>query len=205
VYRGRHETLGSQAKHRDTGRCGMTVHQMVSESKALCGRLVTQGTGRDCGNCARVAKSREMLVPVVNLRPGVSLGEYEAAHAEAICAAHAMADAAQAYDASQFDDTITDGTIIVIRAERVVGVLVGAWPVAVTPARGEFHALAVTPSVANEYAQYTGPWAHAVNLAEAMGFMAESVATDRTDAPAPRKLRKHKSTKATRARRGGAW
>jgi hypothetical protein len=62
----------------------MTVHQMVSESKALCGRLVTQGTGRDCGNCARVAKSREMLVPVVNLRPGVSLGEYEAAHAEAI-------------------------------------------------------------------------------------------------------------------------
>jgi hypothetical protein len=202
----------------------MTVHQMVSESKALCGRLVTQGTGRDCGNCARVAKSREMLVPVVNLRPGVSLGEYEAAHAETICAAHAMADAAQAvsdwrngprvieypttaeaYDASQFDDTITDGTIIVIRAERVVGVLVGAWPVAVTPARGEFHALAVTPSVANEYAQYTGPWAHAVNLAEAMGFMAESVATDRTDAPAPRKLRKHKSTKATRARRGGAW
>lgn len=38
----------------------MTVHQMVSESKSLCGRQVTQGTGSECGNCARVAKSREI-------------------------------------------------------------------------------------------------------------------------------------------------
>jgi hypothetical protein len=34
-------------------------HLMVSESKSKCGRLVTQGTGADCKNCARVQASQD--------------------------------------------------------------------------------------------------------------------------------------------------
>lgn len=34
-------------------------HQMVSESKSLCGRLVTQGTGADCKSCVRVRASKD--------------------------------------------------------------------------------------------------------------------------------------------------
>lgn len=189
----------------------MTVHQMVSESKSLCGRQVTQGTGSECGNCARVAKSREITarLDAMEARETAAREQYRA---EAFAVAGwrngprviEYTSTEEAYNASQCDETITDGTVFIIRSERVVGVMISAWPVAVTPARGEFHALAVIPSAANEYAQYTGPWAHAVNLAEAMGFMAEPVVTDHTEAPAPRKLRKHKSTKTTRARRGGA-
>ena len=34
-------------------------HEMVSESKSLCGRLVTQGTGADCKSCVRVRASKD--------------------------------------------------------------------------------------------------------------------------------------------------
>lgn len=52
-----------------------------------------------------------------------------------------FADTGLAYDASQCDDEIRDGDILVVESERVVGVLVGAWPVAVTSEHGQFHTL----------------------------------------------------------------
>lgn len=53
--------------------------------------------------------------------------------------AHHFHSTGEAYDASQVRDSIRDGDVLVVASESVVGVFVGAWPVAVTPTQGEFH------------------------------------------------------------------
>jgi hypothetical protein len=45
----------------------------------------------------------------------------------------------EAYDETQTNEDISDGDILVVPSENVVGYLVEAWPVAVTRARGQFH------------------------------------------------------------------
>jgi hypothetical protein len=52
---------------------------------------------------------------------------------------HRSAATGEAYDASQCDDAIRDGDVLSVPSEGVVGVLVGAWPVAITAQRGCFH------------------------------------------------------------------
>jgi hypothetical protein len=52
---------------------------------------------------------------------------------------HVFDDSGDAYDASQCDDKIKDGDVLVVPSERVVGVLIEAWPVAVSTEHGEFH------------------------------------------------------------------
>lgn len=54
---------------------------------------------------------------------------------------HRFDSTGEAYGASQCDDDIKDGDVLVVTSERVVGVLCKAWPVAVTEARGSFHTL----------------------------------------------------------------
>jgi len=44
-----------------------------------------------------------------------------------------------AYDISQYDDDVKDGDILIVPSEGVVGILVQAWPSAVTEEHGEFH------------------------------------------------------------------
>lgn len=52
---------------------------------------------------------------------------------------HHFESSGEAYDASQCYDEIKDGDVLVIKSERVVGVLHKAWPVALTPNFGKFH------------------------------------------------------------------
>lgn len=54
---------------------------------------------------------------------------------------HRFDDTSDAYDAAQCDPSVSDGDILVIDSEMVVGVLVEAWPVAVTRQTGAFHRL----------------------------------------------------------------
>ncbi|MER5638294.1 hypothetical protein ABT095_15195 [Kitasatospora sp. NPDC002227] len=54
-------------------------------------------------------------------------------------AVHRFDSTAEAYDATQCDEEIRDGDVLVIESEGVVGFLVEAWPVAVTAVRGELH------------------------------------------------------------------
>ncbi|MCC9309889.1 hypothetical protein LN042_22925 [Kitasatospora sp. RB6PN24] len=54
-------------------------------------------------------------------------------------AVHRFDSTAEAYDATQCDEEIRDGDVLVIEAESVVGFLVKAWPVSATAARGELH------------------------------------------------------------------
>jgi hypothetical protein len=52
---------------------------------------------------------------------------------------HTFGSTGEAYDASQCDDNIKNGDVLIIPSERVAGVLVEAWPVAVTAECGHFH------------------------------------------------------------------
>jgi hypothetical protein len=52
---------------------------------------------------------------------------------------HTFGDTGTAYDSSQCRDDIHDGDVLVVAPEGVVGILVGAWPVAVTQEAGHFH------------------------------------------------------------------
>jgi hypothetical protein len=52
---------------------------------------------------------------------------------------HTFETTGEAYDASQTDDRIRDGDILHVPTEDVVGILLEAWPVAITEKHGEFH------------------------------------------------------------------
>jgi len=54
-------------------------------------------------------------------------------------AVHTFDSTGEAYDASQCDDDISDGDVLVVPSESVVGVLIQAWPCAVGTLHGEFH------------------------------------------------------------------
>jgi len=45
----------------------------------------------------------------------------------------------EVYDDAQTNDGVHSGDVLVVPRERVVGFLIGAWPVAVTSERGAFH------------------------------------------------------------------
>lgn len=54
---------------------------------------------------------------------------------------HVFGSTGAAYDASQTSEEISDGDVLVVESERVVGIMVEAWPIAVTRQSGEFHVL----------------------------------------------------------------
>lgn len=57
---------------------------------------------------------------------------------------HFFTSTGEAYDASQTRDEITDGDILIVPSENVIGFLYEAWPSVLngTPERGAFHELA---------------------------------------------------------------
>jgi hypothetical protein len=57
-------------------------------------------------------------------------------------AVHRFATTGEAYNASQTHDEIRDGDVLAVEPEGVYGVLVAAWPIAVTEGTGAFHGLA---------------------------------------------------------------
>lgn len=80
---------------------------------------------------------------------------------------HTFRTTAEAYNASQTDDAIRDGDVLVATDERVAGVMVRAWPTAITSTTGEFHSLADSLTWADVDA---GRYALAVQVAEAVTF-----------------------------------
>lgn len=81
---------------------------------------------------------------------------------------HYFASSGAAYDASQCDDRIKDGDILVAGAEGVVGILYDvAWPVAVTKAVGEFGAFKDGYVIDDKYADQV---AAAVAKAKELGY-----------------------------------
>lgn len=57
---------------------------------------------------------------------------------------HFFPSAVEAYDASQCTDNIIDGDLLVIPSEGVLGILIEAWPTAITVNHGEFHRRALS-------------------------------------------------------------
>ena len=54
---------------------------------------------------------------------------------------HHFSSTSEAYSASQTREDIHDGDVLAVISERVVGILVDAWPTAISEAHGEFHRL----------------------------------------------------------------
>lgn len=54
---------------------------------------------------------------------------------------HTFDSTSEAYAATQTDESIEDGDVLLVPSEHVAGVLIEAWPVAVTHLRGQFHRL----------------------------------------------------------------
>jgi hypothetical protein len=71
-----------------------------------------------------------------------------------------------AYDVTQTSDEIFDGAVLIVASERVVGVMVEAWPTAVTVEHGAFHTFA-EPITTEPHASAI-VWAR--DLAEVFGF-----------------------------------
>jgi len=84
-------------------------------------------------------------------------------------------DTGEAYNATQTDDRIRNGDVLVVPSERVAGILVEAWPTAVTEAHGHFHRffkprpdVYAFPSVSGGGKTYN--YAAAIEYAEAFDF-----------------------------------
>ncbi len=55
---------------------------------------------------------------------------------------HFFDSTGEAYDSAMCSDEIKDGDILIVKEERVIGVLIEAWPSAVTFDKGQFHCMA---------------------------------------------------------------
>jgi hypothetical protein len=94
-------------------------------------------------------------------------------------------DTGEAYDASQCNDSIEDGAVLVAEDDQVVGILIQAWPTAVTTAYGAFHGYLTAEEFAGLDDARTEPiyaasYAVAVAVAEKRGWAVavESFAVD---------------------------
>lgn len=81
---------------------------------------------------------------------------------------HYFLDSGSGYDATQTDDRITDGDVLVVKSEGVVGILYDvAYPVAITAAVGQFGAFRDDALPKESYA---GQIEKAIAIATAQGF-----------------------------------
>nr|WTB35214.1 hypothetical protein OG781_42295 [Streptomyces sp. NBC_00830] len=92
-----------------------------------------------------------------------------AAEDAALLAVHRFDDTREAYDATQCRDDIRDGDVLVVEAEKVVGFLDAAWPVAITEAHGEFHGLKI-PAREHHDGRFTASAEIAERIAAELGF-----------------------------------
>lgn len=208
----------------------MSVHfyRMATMGHIGCGRPAVDGTDFTwnidevtCGNCKRSKAFKAAVAAreatATNLR---DLADYWRSRTDAVSEWRngprviEYATTEEAYDAAMSDDTITNGTVLMVRAEGVIGVLMNAWPVAVTAANGQFH------HTINPLASGTDPsWDKAVSLAVALGFPLQfaerptlmdrirslgTVAADAEDSAPFRTRSKVKNTRQARRFRKGA-
>jgi hypothetical protein len=76
----------------------------------------------------------------------------------------------EAYGVTQCHDTIRDKCVLILPTEGVVGVMVSAWPTAVTAKTGEFHSLDEAYPFAERHPEYADAFGVARGVAKALGF-----------------------------------
>ena len=85
---------------------------------------------------------------------------------------HEFDSSGQAYDRCQCDSSISDGDILLISSECVVGVA-WTWPTAVTQVFGELHSLSGTGNPWADHEKentFREGWSHALALAREKGW-----------------------------------
>ena len=89
-----------------------------------------------------------------------------------------------AYDETQTNDSIRDGDVLVDKTHHVIGIMMRAWPMAITQKRGEFHTLdSASDWHSFESGQYMRSYRIAARLAKNFGWplrrQGQQVAGDR--------------------------
>lgn len=87
---------------------------------------------------------------------------------------HTFDNTTDAYDATQTDESISDGDVLVVAPENVVGFLLEAWPVAVTKECGQFHRLS-DPTTPPE--GYEAAVVDARDIARVVGLLVEEASS----------------------------
>ncbi|WP_199570569.1 hypothetical protein [Streptomyces murinus] len=87
---------------------------------------------------------------------------------------HRFDSTGDAYDATQWNDEIRDGDVLVVESEGVVGILRSAWPAALTPANGELHKL-TAPAGEVDGGRYAASVAAAADVARSLGLTLEDL------------------------------
>jgi hypothetical protein len=111
----------------------------------------------ECGTAAqkiaatREAEAAERTAPVVAPR------------------VHRFDSTIEAYNATQWNDEIRDGDVLVIASEKVVGFLNRAWPAALTDERGELHSL-TAPVAEIDHGRYAESARVAADQARTLGL-----------------------------------
>lgn len=90
---------------------------------------------------------------------------------------------ADAYDWSQTDEA-EDGQVLLVPRVEAVAVVMGAYPVAVTAAHGEFHRPKDTDPRTVDGGRYAQHVDHAVEVAKRLGYRLNSAVEARREAPA---------------------
>ncbi|MFF5045644.1 hypothetical protein [[Kitasatospora] papulosa] len=166
---------------------GRTPHKVRIDgfhANALCGRRVSrQYDEREAAKVTSFCKGCEKAEAVllaetaVEEAPAVEVVEATATPAPVVDeetpartpAVHRFETSSDAYDATQALDGISDGDVIVVESEKVVGFLVRAWPAAITVARGSLHMVSA-PDREHEDGAYAASVDLAEQLANELGF-----------------------------------
>lgn len=80
-------------------------------------------------------------------------------------------DSEDVYDITQSDDNIKDGDVLVVKKEKIIGILVGAWPYAITSNVGMFHKFVSDQSWNNmENGKYLESYKKALEIKKQLGY-----------------------------------
>ncbi len=177
-------TIPTAAAQVGEGRIPHKVRTDGFHALALCGRRVSrQYDERDaakfvsfCKGCEKaeavlLAETPAEEAPAVEaveapITPAPVVDEETPARTPAV---HRFETSSDAYDATQALDGISDGDVIVVESEKVVGFLVRAWPAAITVARGSLHMVSA-PDREHEGGTYAASVDLAEQLAKELGF-----------------------------------
>ncbi|MGF0176700.1 hypothetical protein ACQF36_41480 [Streptomyces sp. Marseille-Q5077] len=94
---------------------------------------------------------------------------------------HEFSSTGIAYNHTQSCDGLRDGDVLVIKAEQVVGILVGAYPAAITKTNGDLHTL-TAPAREVEGGAYAASAEAAEQVARDLGFPLAGEPAEETEA-----------------------
>lgn len=105
-----------------------TIDRVIKDLRDLQKQIAADGPGEADDKLETVATDLRWFLEGREFQPGIQVWYFD--------------DSGDAYDATQCRECIDDGDVVVCLKEGVVGVLMTAWPTAVTRENGALHTMA---------------------------------------------------------------